>query len=111
MPHQSARVELLNELDQIALEASQLRYRLATQQLNELLSESSDSDSNSDLMIITPPSPLTPLNMSDLSDTSDSASSTDGQINAIIQLQVSIKACRDEVERARVLHRPSEPPP
>jgi hypothetical protein len=110
MPRQSARAELLNELDQVALEASQLRYRLVTQELNELLSESSDSDSNSDLMIITPPSPLTP-NISDLSDTSDSASSTDGQINAIIQLQESIRTLRDEVARARVLHRPSEPPP
>jgi len=95
MPHQSAHAELLNDLDQAMLGLSQLRYTLAVKELNELLSGSSNSDFNSDLMIITPPSLLTP-NISDLLESSSSAAS-DGQTNAIIQLQVSILALQDEI--------------
>jgi hypothetical protein len=118
MPSQSTSScgELLNQLDQAALALSQLRYNCAVQELDELLSESSTSDSDLDLslMVITPPSPLTPI----LADMSDSDLSGD-EINPITtahfhQLQDSIAALRDEVEKAHALHclhKPDEPPP
>jgi hypothetical protein len=112
MPRQSMHGELLNQLDQAALALSQMRYNHAVQELDELLSESSASDSDLDLdpMIITPPSPLTP----DFADMSDSDLSGD-KINPITthfdQLQDSIAALWDELAKARVLHQPDEPPP
>jgi hypothetical protein len=112
MPRQSMRGELLNQLDQAALALSQLRYNHAVQELDELLSESSASDSDLDLdpMIITPPSPLTP-NFADMSDSDLSGDEINPITTHFDQLQDSIAALRDEVAKARVLHQPDEPPP
>jgi len=102
--------ELLNVLDQAALALSQLRYNSAVQELDELLSESSASDSDLDLnpMIISPPSPLTP-NLPDMSDSD--LSDVDPITTHFLQLQGSIAALQDEVKKAHILHRPDEPPP
>jgi hypothetical protein len=109
MPHQSIRTELLDDLDQAALLLGQLRYRHAAQDLDDLLSESSDSDSSPDLdlMIVTPPSPLMP----NISDISESESSSDEINFTAAQLLGSIIALQDEVMKARVLQKPDEPPP
>ena len=106
------RAGLLNELDQAALALCQLRYNYAVQELDELLSESSASDSDLDLnsMIITPPSPLTPPGLVGMSDSDMSGDEIDPINTHFHQLQGSIAALYDEVEKARVLHRPDQPP-
>ncbi|KAG2745641.1 hypothetical protein P692DRAFT_20741219 [Suillus brevipes Sb2] len=62
--------------------------------------------------MITPPSPLSPA-LSDFSGFSDSSSSDDDTyiITRYNRLQDAIATLRDEVVRARILHRPSEPLP
>jgi hypothetical protein len=99
--------ELLDQLDQAALALSQLRYNHAVHE-----SSTSDSDLDLNLMIITPPSPLTP-NLSDMSDSDLSGDEINPITTHLHQLQDSIAALRDEIEKAHVLHKPdaSEPPP
>lgn len=77
---------------------------------------SDTSESNSDIdvdpIVITPPSPMSPI-LLDISDFSDSDASSDEVDHIAMQynrLQDAIAALRDEVEQARVLHRPDEPP-
>jgi hypothetical protein len=62
--------------------------------------------------MLTPPSPHSPV-LSALSDSSDSDSSDNHDIltNYYNRAQDAIATLRDEVEKARVLHRPDEPMP
>jgi hypothetical protein len=121
MPRQSNRAQMLNEIDQAALVVARARYQHvmedddSTDSISSL--DSFDLADNSELdifmnIMITPPSPLSPA-LSDFSGFSDSSSSDDDTyiITRYNRLQDAIATLRDEVVRARILHRPSEPLP
>ena len=111
MPRTSTRQELLHVVDQAAYALAQSKYWNAVQDHED---SSSDFDTNFDTddMDITPPSPLTPNLSSQFSNGSDDSDDDSDDITACYdRLQDTITALRDEVERARVLHKPNEPPP
>jgi hypothetical protein len=116
MPRLSMRNQLLEQLDEAELALAKARLERTLITLNDLYDSDSsdsesDSDSDSDLgldLMVTPPSPLTPQ-LSDLSDSSSSDGS-DGFTTHYNRLHDTITALRDEVTRARVLHKPDAPP-
>jgi hypothetical protein len=106
MPHHSLRADLLEKLDNAALAVARSQLEHAMQDTTNDISESeSESSLDVDHMNITPPSPISPI-LSEMSDSDASSDHTDVHYN---RLQDTITALRDEVERARVLHRPDEP--
>ena len=110
MPRTSTRQELLHVVDQAAYALAQSKYWNAVQDHED---SSSDFDTNFDTddMDITPPSPLTSNLSSQFSNGSDDSDDDSDDITACYgRLQDTITALRDEVERARVLHKPNEPP-
>jgi hypothetical protein len=128
MPHPSRREELLHAVDQAALSVAKLQHQhlLLDDQSTDFWSDSdSDTDSLSstslgyndeDIDMFSSPlsmgSTLSP-HFSGLSDLSSDDSQTHYTQFAAgyDRLQGAITALRDEVERARILHRPNEPPP
>ena len=110
MPRQSNRAQILHDLDQAALALARATYEHVAQDHQPTDSLSNSSDSELDLnLAITPPSPY----FSDFSDFDfDSSGDEADHITARYdRLRDRIAALRDEVEKARVLHRPDEPMP
>lgn len=120
MPRTSARKELLDAVNKAALALAKLQFQ------NELLDDLSDLDTDSDSdpdslstddddtnMSVTDSSPTPPSSMASLSGSGSSDSSSDEDEITIHydRLQHTIDALRDEVQRARVIHKPDEPPP
>jgi hypothetical protein len=118
MPRPSTRKDLLNAVDKAALALAKLQYQ------NELLDDFSNSDSDADMDSVatddeganmtfsspTPPSLISSI--SGLSGPLDSSGDESDDVTAHYdRLQHTIAAFRDEVERARVIHKPDEPPP
>ena len=115
-PRQSLRAQLLETLDHTALAVAraQLEHEMQDDTTSSISSDTSESNSDIDVdpIVITPPSPMSPI-LLDISDFSDSDASSDEVDHIAMQynrLQDAIAALRDEVEQARVLHRPDEPP-
>src|SRR5882757_7214213 len=110
MPHSSRRQEFLHAIDQAALSVAQLQHQhlLLDDQSTDFWS---DSDSDTDLLSTMESAPSTHLSgLSDLS--SDDSTYHYAQFaTGYDRLQDAIAALRDEVERARILHKPDEPPP
>lgn len=122
MPHPSRREELLHAVDQAALSVARLQHQHLL-----LDNQSTDSDSDTDCTSLRGydedinmiPSPLSmESTLSPHLSTISELSSDDSQTHHYPQfaahydrLRDAITALRDEVERARVLHRPDEPPP
>lgn len=130
MPQRSTRTDLLHAIDQTSLALANSQY------LNILLDDQdSDTDSNSDTdsedslytsdgedLAFAPPSPISSMSpmsplspMSQLSGLSSSHSDTSDYSDDVgvhyDRLQHTIAALRDEVERARIFHKPDQPPP
>lgn len=126
MPRQSTRAQMLHDIDQTALALARLQYQHAIDDDESMDSESDSSFASLDLarhsdldiflnIMITPPSPLSPVlsAFSDFSDFSDSDSSDDhDHLTAYYnRAQDAIATLRDEVAKARVLRKVSEPMP
>ena len=116
MPRPSNRAQILDELDKAALALARATYEHIVQDdyssTDSLSSPSSDPelDDFMNIMAITPPSPLSPF-LSDFSDFDSSGDEADHVTARYNRLQHQIAALRDEVEKARILHRPDEPMP
>jgi hypothetical protein len=118
MPAQSTRKELLDIVDQAEILLAKLQYQ-------DILDDWSDSDSEDSLsttsdddtisLSSSTPSPLSPLSpLSSMGGTSELDNSSISSVDTTLpydRLRDTIQALRDEVKRARVLHKPDEPPP
>ena len=107
MPHKSSRKDLLHAVDKAALSLAQLQYQEA------LEAQGSSSDFNpgshsDESMDITSSPTLSSDTSGEFSDESDDSDDITAHYD---RLQHDIAALRDEVARARVLHKPDEPPP
>lgn len=110
MPRQSMRQGLLDQLDAASLQVAMARIEHARHDTDDFSSGSDSMSSIPSPMIISPISPI-----SSDSETSDKSSDSSGADFYDIDLRYlrlfeEITVLRDEVERARVLHRPDEPP-
>lgn len=124
MPHLSTREELLHAIDQAELSLANLRRQhvLLDGQSSDIWSDSEsntsslstdEEDTNMSFSSLSPlsfPSPHLSGFSSDDSEFSDESDQLEATAH-YDRLQDTISALRDEVEKARVLHKPDEPPP
>jgi hypothetical protein len=121
MPRKSAHEQLLDIIDQDELSLAKLQYQDILDDWSDFdsnsdsgdsLSATSDSDSTINLSFSSPspPSPLSPMTGTSDSSGNSSISSDDIPL-PYDRLLHTILALHDEVKRARVLHKPDEPPP
>ncbi|KAG2745077.1 hypothetical protein P692DRAFT_20742623 [Suillus brevipes Sb2] len=109
MPRQSMHQGLLDQLDAASLQVAMARIEHARH-------DTDDSSSGSNSTLIPSPMIISPISsISSDSETSDKSSDSSGTDFYDIDLCYlclfeEITVLRDEVERARVLHRPDEPP-
>jgi hypothetical protein len=105
MPQQSSRKDL-HAVDKVALSLAQLQYQELLGAQESSSDSNSDMQSNSSMDIASSPS-LSPDISSGFSEESDDSDDISACYN---QLQHRIAALHDEVARARIVHRPDEPP-
>ena len=102
MPRKSYRAELLEKIDQLELRVSEARRAYLENEHNGLESDvdgESDDDFN---MVITPPTLITPLLGSDW-EADDDFTPLEQQEQRYRHFLDTIRALRDEIQRARVL--------
>ncbi|KAF9233516.1 hypothetical protein BU15DRAFT_80010 [Melanogaster broomeanus] len=124
MPRKSVRKEFLQVLEDTAFAVARLRHENIVAYADMDNSSSSPSNSSMDTssgsmspMLISPPSPVSPCWPEDWSDSSfgtdssfETASSVERADERYVCFLGAIEALHDEVTKARILERPSEPP-